>query len=191
VFGVVVIAVLLTLLIACAAAVCAAKTAPAKKTPAVVSQPTMAILPLQVEKAKKGTKADLLGIYKALCDENGVDAVSGIPVERAMRNKGVRTEGPLSQNEVVRVGRAIGTDYAMFATQSFSTRRGIMMTKAKSTVTLEIMIVDVRRGTIAFSYDSEVRKRGRSKDGATMEKKAAKQVIEDALKPFFNRLAGK
>ncbi len=130
----------------------------------------IAIIPLKVDGGRGEAKKKLPEIYRTVFEEEGFSVTMGRPVEDAMQQLGMRTEGRIpKQKEMLRIGKRLGVNYVLAADIKVKTKRVwiIVVPQAKSTVTIDTVIVGVRRAEVVFDPKNQV---GVSQGGSDVQK---------------------
>jgi len=171
----------------------------------------IALIPLNVDGGRGTAKESLPGVYKQVFEEEGFDVTMGQPVEAAMSALGIRVGGMPTQQELLRIGKKLGVDYVLAADIKVDTKRVwvMLVPKAKSTVTIDTVIVNVKQGRIVYDPKEKV---GVSQGGSDLqtgvgwvisdpvalfmggsrsqeERKAAANAVETTYADFFDSLS--
>ena len=202
-FGVVALALLMSVL------------AQAANTPQPTQPPlpghTIVFVPLEISGGKGVAKEKLPEVYQSVFTTEGFQVVMGQPVEATMQKLNIRIGGGMPTNkELLDLGQNLKVDYVLAAVIAVKTKRVwvMLVPQAKSTVTIDTVIVDVKKAEVVYDPKNKI---GTSHGGSDLQKgvgllvywpaalfmggsqkkeemKAAERVVKPAYEDFFASL---
>lgn len=137
--------------------VVAASSAAAKRV-VVPREKKVVLAPFEIEGGREGARQKVPEIAQKVFEEEGFQVITGRQVEEVLGQLNIRP-GFLTPKELLAVGEAFGSDYAVTARIKIKSKRvwKIIFPKAKAEATFNTLIVDVKNKKIA--YDAEDLKR--------------------------------
>lgn len=137
----------------------APQSQPEPQTTPTIQGYKIAFVPFKIEGGRGVAKEELPKVYREVFEKEGFNVTMGQPVEQAMQSLNIRIGGGMpTHKEMLQIGQKLGVDYVLAADIKVETRRVwvMLLPKAKSTVTIDTVIVDVKKAEVAYDPKNKI-----------------------------------